>query len=207
MEKGEILEYYIKSKTALRYWLLGRNYIKAVEAMDYALKYHNGFRKDKITPEFQHQVYIANFVRVYEPLLTYPEETFVTIFLHDVMEDYNISVEEISNIFGSIVSESVYKVSKIYKGSKKDTVFYFNEISKCPISSIVKGADRVHNINSILGVFSDTGIKNYLEETEKYIIPMLRNSRHSFYKQEAVYENLKQYLVLAINITRFGRKK
>jgi (p)ppGpp synthase/HD superfamily hydrolase len=152
MEKCEILENYIKSKTALRYWLLGRNYIKAVEAMDYALKYHKGFRKDKITPEFQHQVYIANFVRVYEPLLVYPEETFITIFLHDVMEDYNVSVEEISNIFGPIVSESVYKVSKIYKGSKKEPIFYFNEISKCSIASVVKGADRVHNINSMLGV-------------------------------------------------------
>lgn len=205
MNQKEIIENYIKSKTALRYWLLGRNYIKAVEAMDYALDYHKGLRKDKITPEFQHQVFIANFIRVYESLLIYPEETFVTIFLHDIMEDYNISVEEISNIFGSIVGESVYKVSKIYKGSKKEQAFYFNEISKCSIASVVKGADRVHNINSMLGVFSDDRVSQYVEETEKYIIPMLRNSRHSFHKQEAVYENLKQYLFLATRTIKFMR--
>lgn len=74
------MENYIKSRTALRYWLLGRNYIKSVEAMDFALQFHIGLRKDKVNPEFQHQIYMGNFVRVYEKLLIYPEEVFTSIF-------------------------------------------------------------------------------------------------------------------------------
>ncbi|MCK9441801.1 MAG: hypothetical protein M0Q13_10330 [Methanothrix sp.] len=202
MNQKEIMENYIKSRAALRYWLLGRKYIKSVEALDFALQFHNGFRKDKITPEFQHQVYIGNFARVYEPLLIYPEEVFTSIFLHDLIEDYDISKQEIKIKFGELVSSAVDKLSKKNRTFKKNIETYFNDISECPIASVIKGIDRVHNIHTMVGVFSHEGELHYIEETEKYIIPTLYNARHIFHQQEAVYENLKQYLILALDLIK-----
>lgn len=207
MNQKNIMENYIKSRTALRYWLLGRKYIKAVEAMDFALKYHDGLRKDKVTPEFQHQIYIGNFARVYETLLIYPEETFASIFLHDVMEDYNISSHEINSKFGEVVTEAVKKLTKEHRGIKKAPESYFSEISNCPIASVIKGIDRVHNIHTMVGVFTHEGELKYLKETEDYIIPSLYRARHIFHQQEAVYENLKQYLMLALNLIRVIHEK
>ena len=207
MNQKNIMENYIKSRTALRYWLLGRKYIKAVEAMDFALKYHDGLRKDKVTPEFQHQIYIGNFARVYETLLIYPEETFASIFLHDVMEDYNISSHEINSRFGEIVKDAVNKLTKEHRGIKKAPENYFSEISNCPIASVIKGIDRVHNIHTMVGVFTHEGELKYLKETEDYIIPALYRARHIFHQQEAVYENLKQYLMLALNLIKVIHEK
>jgi len=202
MSQSEIMENYIKSRTALRYWLLGRKYIKSVEAMDFALQFHTGYRKDKVTPEFQHQIYMGNFARVYETLLIYPEEVFTSIFLHDLIEDYDVSPQEITEKFGKLVSDTVYKLSKKYRKLKKDLDSYFIDISECPIASVIKGIDRVHNIHTMVNVFTYEKEIEYVKETEKYILPTLYRSKHIFPQQEAIYENLKQYLILALNLIK-----
>lgn len=207
LTKEQAMEYFVKSKTALRYWLIGRGYIKAVEAMDFALEYHKGLRKDKVTPEFQHQVSIAHFLRVFEPLLIYPEDTFATVSLHDVMEDYGVSKEEITENFGERVSRATYKLSKKYREEKKDIEVYYKKIAKCPIASIVKGGDRVHNIHKMVGVFSHKGEVHYVEETEDMILPMLHKARHTFHQQEPAYENIKQVLMAAVEFVKVIHEK
>ena len=64
-------ENYEKQKIALKYWLIGRGYHKAVEAMSFAEKFHSGTRKDG-AHEFSHQVSQASLARsgVYRYLLT-----------------------------------------------------------------------------------------------------------------------------------------
>ena len=57
---------YEKIKTSIRYWMLGRGYTVAHAAMELGLEYHTGFRKDGVTPEFQHQVSQANYCRTLE---------------------------------------------------------------------------------------------------------------------------------------------
>lgn len=41
-----------KRLVSLRYWLIGRRYFTALEAMEFAAAHHTGFRKDGKTPEF-----------------------------------------------------------------------------------------------------------------------------------------------------------
>ena len=52
-----------KVYVALRYWLHGKSYYKALNAMSFATLYHTGVRKDNITPEFHHQISIASYLR------------------------------------------------------------------------------------------------------------------------------------------------
>lgn len=78
---------YEKLTISLRYWLLGKGYIKALKAMEYAAQHHTGTRKDG-TPEFSHQIWQAHYIRSITALLVDPEACLIVCFLHDVVEDY-----------------------------------------------------------------------------------------------------------------------
>jgi (p)ppGpp synthase/HD superfamily hydrolase len=196
------IDLFQKNKVAMRYWLLGRKYLLAIKALEFGLKYHIGTRKDKITPEFQHQLSITNYARVFENHLAYPDETFASLLLHDVVEDYNISPQEISNLFGDKVSKAVIALTKQYLGIKKSIEYYYQEIGEDPIASIGKGCDRIHNIQSMVNVFTNKGQLWYIEETEEYIIPMLKKARRKFIEQESIYENIKHVLLSQIELIK-----
>jgi (p)ppGpp synthase/HD superfamily hydrolase len=188
------MEYYNKLFTSLRYFLQGRKMYNAVTALEYASHFHNGKRKDGVTPEFQHQLEIAHYVRAFEPHLSYPEETFAAIALHDVCEDADVGFIEIESKFGKLAADAVKLMTKKHRGEKKDTKTYFSEVFSHPISSVGKGGDRIHNHQSMVGVFTREKQISYIEETETYILPGLKKARREIPQQEPVYENMKYML-------------
>lgn len=183
-----------KRQTSLRYWLQGAGYFKALEAMEFARHYHIGVRKDGITPEFDHQVSIGQYVRTLHQGILYFEPTIATIFLHDVREDYGVSSEEIETRFGSMVANSVEAMTKEFRGVKKPIQSVFDDIANDPCASIAKGADRIHNFSSMVGVFSLPKQKEYIAEGKDYFLPMLKAARRKFPQQEPIYENIKTML-------------
>jgi (p)ppGpp synthase/HD superfamily hydrolase len=190
-------ENYAKIKAAVRYWLLGRKYYLAHDAMEFGLEYHRGHRKDGVTPEFQHQLSQANYARTLESSLIYPEETLATIMLHDVVEDYDVSIETIHNRFGSKVGHAVARLTKTKPYTLES---YFKGMELDPIASIVKGCDRMHNVQSMPGVFNHKKQLSYIEETETYILPMLKLARKRFPYQEPAYQNVKTMLQSQIEL-------
>src|SRR6185312_9326944 len=100
-------------------------YNKCLEAMEFAASFHKGLRKDLITPEFDHQLTLAHFVRTIHTNILYPVETICTIFLHDVMEDYNVSRQEIETLFGTLIADSTERMTKTFRGQKKTNESYF----------------------------------------------------------------------------------
>jgi len=195
------MDNYEKLTISIRYWMLGKGFFTALEAMSYASKFHTGFRKDGITPEFMHQVSIAHYLRSLTPHLMFPEETFCAAFLHDVVEDYDPTADDIIELFGERSGLAVRLLTKTSK-DKKRLPDYYGEIAECPIASAGKGADRVHNIQSMPGVFTLGGQKWYIEETEKYILPMLKQARRNFPRQEMAYENIKHMLVSQVQLIK-----
>ncbi len=183
-------EDYEKMKIALRYWLIGKGYYKAAEAMAFAEKYHNGERKDG-SHEFSHQVSQANLARTLVHHFNFKEEVFIVIFLHDICEDKGISYEEIENRFGLRVANAVRLMTKVYKGVKTPNDQYYQLMAECEIASVCKGFDRVHNLMSMLGGFKPEKRMEYIKETLEHTIPMLKIARRNFPFQEGVYENIK----------------
>lgn len=179
-----------KLRLALRYWLTGREYFSALKAMEYAASYHKGFRKDNITPEFHHQISIASYIRTL-PSLIDVETTITTAFLHDVVEDYNVALVDITNRFGNKVSDCVKLLTKHYLTPEE---LYYHNISNNPICSVVKGADRIHNVQTMNGVFSSEKKKQYVNESSAFVLPMLKDARRNFPEQESAYENIKLVL-------------
>jgi (p)ppGpp synthase/HD superfamily hydrolase len=192
-----------KLRLTVRYWLLGRNYTLALRAMEFAARYHTGVRKDG-SPEFSHQVWQVAYARTFVDLLLYPEETLATIFLHDVVEDYNVPLSEIEREFGPRVAASIDRMSKEIQGRKKSSETYFGELALCPIASISKGIDRIHNHQTMRHAFKLLKKIDYLDETEQHILPMFKEARRRFPEQEAVYENIKHMLITQMELYAYA---
>lgn len=195
-------EKYRKDLLSLRYWLLGKECYRSLQAMEFALRYHTGTRKDNETPEFQHQLGIAHYIRTLMPHVSQSEDTFTTVFLHDIAEDYDVSTDTLRRMFTDNVSHAVWLLTKKYSGGKKDLTHYYEAMIESPIASLVKGADRVHNIQTSPMIFTVENQKWYVEETEKYILPMLKAARRRFPEQEMAYENIKHLLNSQIELIK-----
>lgn len=183
-------EDFLKQKIAIRFWLLGKEYYKAVRAMDFAEGYHTGNRKDG-QHEFSHQISQANYCRVFCDFLDFPEETFCVIFLHDILEDYDVTHHQLFDLFGKIVADATLKMSKVVNGVKMPNDVYYSEMSTCPIASVCKGVDRLHNLMTMVGGFSPEKQVEYIKETLEFVVPLLKKGRRSFPKQDGVYHNIK----------------
>ena len=191
-----------KLAISLRYYLLGCKYFQALKAMEFAAKFHTGTRKDGKTPEFSHQMLIVQYLRTLAPGILEPEETFSSGFLHDVCEDYDVGFDEIENKFGGKVAKSVRLLTKKYRGTIVPEQYYYEQIAEDSIASVVKGGDRNHNISTMVGTFTKEKQLSYIEETEKFVLPMLKTARRNFPEQESVYENEKLLLKSQIVLIR-----
>lgn len=228
---------YDKLKLTLRSELLGfakfdPRYYQCLKAFDLALKIHSGFRKDGITPESYHQLNMLAFAMSIHGLLEKPYYVYTTILLHDADEDYPLYVpeshKEICSTFDDYLeiefkdektfiktmSKIEHSYNRLPDGSvsvssvKKDLKSYFYSIGNCIVCSVAKGIDRIHNISTMVGVFSDEKMLSYVKVVEDDFLPMLKQARKRFLTQRPVYELIKS--VLCVNcdtVSYFVRKK
>lgn len=186
---------YDKIYTTLKYYLLGREYYDAVDALQFARELHNGMRKDQVTPEFQHQLEISLYITTLKDLTRDEEQTCVVCaLLHDTMEDYSVERDTIGNKYGTTVAENVWALTKKYKGVIKGKEQQMQELVNNPYGAIVKGADRIHNVNSMFGVFTQQKQTSYLEEVTRYFLPMIRNAKRKHPKLSSAFSNIEHVL-------------
>lgn len=196
---------YEKAFISLRYWMLGRQMHVALCALEMAAKFHTGTRKDGVTPEYYHQLSIAQYIRTLMPnemAMLRPEATLAAACLHDLCEDYDVGFKEIHSVFGPEICEAVRLLTKKHRGEKIPIETYYSQISKHAIASIVKGADRINNLGSMVDVFTREKQEAYIVETEQYILPMLKDARRTFSEQEPAYMNIKFMLTSQISMIR-----
>ena len=195
--KSEAAEKYSKDLLAIRLWMEGSGFHVALAAMEFARSWHTGLRKDLVTPQFAHQVYIANYIRTLLPCLMLPEETLATVFTHDVCEDHDVPFEEISERFGPVVGKSTRLLTKKHRGVTIPYDVYFALMAEDPVASIVKPADRGHNIFTMeaagWGIDKQSG---YLGELEERFYPMIKKARNRFTRQVPAYQNVKTLLAV-----------
>lgn len=196
------MDQHSKLFITIRYFLIGRKFTNALGALEFAAKFHDGTRKDKVTPEFHHQLGIAHYIRTLENHLVYPEETLAACFLHDVCEDYDVGFPEVEKLFGKAVAEAVQLLTKKHRKILKAPESYFADMAENNIASVVKGADRINNIQTMIGVFTREKQEKYIVETETQILPMLKVARRAFPTQEPAYENIKMILKNQIALIR-----
>lgn len=177
-----------------RYWLLGMaehdaRYYKVLEAMEYGLERHNGQRNGG-EPEFIHQLGIFHHLRTLHKHIRNPVTVYILVFLHDVVEDKNVPLQEVEDIWGAEVARKLNLLSKEVLGVKK-TDYSLDPVFEDEDTAVVKGGDRVNNVSSMVGVFKRARLERYVKETIDEFFPRLKKARRRFPDQEAVFENIK----------------
>lgn len=191
-----------KAQVIIRYWLLANEYYNASCALELAKKFHVGFRKDGTTPELYHPLALVFYLKTVYKSLRYPEECITVGLIHDLGEDYGITEDYVEEKYGSLTAHAFWKMTKKTDSLKKNTEAYYNSLAEDPISSIVKAADRIHNHQSMVGVFSDKKIEEYINESYRYVLPMIKKARRNFPHQEPAYENAKHILLSQIELIK-----
>ena len=188
---------YAKQVLLMRTFLQAKEYHMALGAMEFAMARHSGKRKDGVSPEFSHQMFIALYVLTISPLLMFPEETLAAIFLHDVCEDFDVSYDEIEQLFGKRVRDAVELLTKKKDGVRVPDTVYYARMAQNEIASIVKAVDRAHNIHSMHGAdWTVDKMQEYLDFVFDLVLPMLKTARKKFSRQRLAYENLKAVLLM-----------
>src|SRR5438105_3661287 len=147
-------ELFVKLHNYVRGWLEGRQYYVGVKALDFARQRHTHTRKDGITPEFSHQLHIARFFINIARLLPNTERVITLVFLDDVVEDGYATIDDIQRLFGLDISAGVRLLSKISGSTKIAPELYYQLMLVDADVCVVKGGDRLHNLESMTGVFT-----------------------------------------------------
>jgi (p)ppGpp synthase/HD superfamily hydrolase len=194
-----------KQRAKLERTLLTKGWVRAVAALRLVQEFEEGrVRKDGETPRFHHQVSIARLVYTLTPHLEHPEPTITAAILHDVLEDHGdrITPDGIRRAWGVPVRDAVWRLTKKHQSEVKTYEDYFAEMAICPIASIVKLADRAHNIQTMQGVFTPEKQRAYVEEVSTWFFPLIREARRQHPQQYDAYENLKILLRCQVDLLR-----
>jgi (p)ppGpp synthase/HD superfamily hydrolase len=184
-------------KMITRSWLSGAGMTQALKAVNLGLQWHDGTQKDGTTPEFVHQLSQIQEVRGLAGIsLSCLEIVICTIALHDLPEDKRYDIRWVYNDFGGTIGIAVEKMSKKYFGedTEQSAERYYFDIGEDRFASLAKGCDRVHNHASMPGVFAPVKMMSYMDETEEYVLPMLKRARKNFPEQEVAYTTLRHRL-------------
>ncbi|MCK9005508.1 HD domain-containing protein [Haemophilus influenzae] len=107
--------------------------------------------------------YAEHLQAVVNNLVEPTEEMIAVAWLHDSVEDTEITLNDLSRYFGDIVSDAVSAITKV-----KDELYdkYLSRVKANPIARLVKIADLTHNMDlSRLPVVTEKD----LARKEKYV--------------------------------------
>lgn len=197
---------FSKLDISLKYYLHGAKYFTALKAYHYAKQFHSGFRKDKVTPEFQHQIEIALYITTLKNVEQ--EELAITLaILHDVIEDNpEIKFEDFKQEFGKEIANGVWAISKKVSGKKNyvndDFSDYFDRMASLPLVALVKGCDRVNNLQTMVGVFSKEKQLQYITEAETKFLPMLKEAANNAPELHMAFMNVRTMIKNQISLVK-----
>jgi len=189
---------------ATRYRLLGMvsadpSVMCALNAFEWALLKHSGRTRNGGQPEFIHQLEIFSQAVCFHHLYADPQIVYADIFLHDTVEDLNVTLEAIGDMFGTTVRHDVDLLSKEVNGVKKNP-YSLDEVFANPRTAVAKTFDRCNNVSSMIGVFKPERLQKYVKETREQYLPRIKEARRVFPTLEPVFETGKLILTQHLRI-------
>ena len=164
-------------------------------ALDFAWKKHEGqYRKTSVysneqVPYIVHPLIMACHAHA---IGIRDDSVLAAALLHDVCEDCEVNPEELP------VSEQVqHAVSLLTKKDGMKTEDYYRRIAEDPTAAIVKALDRCNNLSTMMLGFSREKIIEYVDETQKYVLPLLDHIKKE-YSQYYDAAFVLKYQILAV---------
>lgn len=173
-------------------------------ALAFAKKQHHGqFRADGVTPYIEHPKMVAEIVKEYVTKFGRQEdfevlyELVAAAYLHDVMEDTDVSYVKLKKEFGELTAGLVMDVSTVDydKNEKgKDRYLAGKMVNMTGYALVIKLADRLANVrdSEYLSLERKFKLRRGTENILKYVAD--RRAPYFSELQSALYEALWEEL-------------
>lgn len=176
-------------------------YNDCLRMLEFAREVHQGVRKDGVTKEFYHQLSITGLLLTQHRNLENPHLVYQAALGHDIGEDYPEKWSDLKASFPEVYPILV-TLSKIRNGQLVPYAQYFAECAACPVASVVKLIDRLHNLSTMVGVFKPEKMISYVQDVDQWFLPMCKRARRAFPAQSDFYELTKSMLIDACHPLR-----
>lgn len=152
-----------------------KKYKETQKAIKLMLTYHEGtYRKSTIGEKIPYVIHPLMMACHAFALGIDSDDLIAAILLHDVVEDCDVTTEELD--VNDVIKEAVRAVSfEVQDGMSKEESkkVYYDQIGKNKLASVVKLLDRCNNVSTMATGFTPNKIARYVDETEKYVLPLL----------------------------------
>jgi GTP pyrophosphokinase len=164
------------------------------KAIELAFDAHAGQTRDEGTPYVEHPLRVWDSFKQHRPLgettIRHYEELGCIAILHDVLEDCDVTYEQLEREFSPFVAESVRLLTKtpLRPGLEKPArdAAYFEALQEAPVDiQLIKLLDRLDNMTSLATTPKPGKAQRYVEETERVFLPWAKAVA------PRVYEELK----------------
>ena len=148
---------------------------KAYEIAEFA---HQGQLRDQGTPYLEHPLSVVNILL--DELNIYDVELLCAALLHDVLEDSDVTYEQLSELSGSRVADIVQNLTK----TDKDTEQYIAKIEQAGEDAVLlKLTDRLDNLRSLPLSPNKDKQRRYLSETSQWYLPLAQRTNSYIHEQ------------------------
>ena len=175
-------KYDLKGQSEIFDWEHMKTFVKAtakekhmentLKALDFAVNAHDGqFRKKSDIPYISHPLTLACHCLA----MGIPDDAVIAAcLLHDVIEDCGVTKDELP-----IDDETKHLVELLTRekdDSRREDILrkYYGAISEEPKAALIKCVDRCNNLSTMSWGLSRDRQYRYIDETDRFIIPLLR---------------------------------
>ena len=182
-----------KMFTYMKGYINGKGWKESAKALQFARRLHAGQKRKGGDPYIAHPLTMA----CHAVSIGIDNDVIIAaILLHDVVEDCNVKVDEIP--CSDEVRQAVYLLS-FRKPANKDEVntakqMYYNAIRENPYATIAKIFDRCHNVSTMGGVFSREKLREYIDETRTFVVPLISHAKEMYPEYQSQLFDLKYHI-------------
>lgn len=180
-----------KMYTYLKGFAMGRGWVATVNALAFARSLHDGQLRKSGEPYIVHPLTMANHAIA---LGVREDDIIAAILLHDVCEDCGVQPRDLPVVRD--VRDAIRLLTRV-KGEPLGP--YYREISESRVAAIAKLFDRCNNVSTMAGVFTLEKVREYIDETREYILPLLRQAKNQWPSDSNLFFVLKYHIISVID--------
>lgn len=128
------------------------------------------------------------------------DNIIATILLHDVCEDCGIEAKDlpVNNDIKKGVEAMTFTIKE---GESKENakLRYYTNIINSKEATITKLLDRCHNVSSMAHAFSKEKLKDYIDETRKYVLPLIKEAKNKYPEFTNIFFVIKYHICSVID--------